>query len=67
MKTDRHGYHKIRDGSRFVLDLDRELWLACCGCNLVHRFKFKMKDGKLVVRCFREESETRRLRKKKER
>lgn len=64
MKLDRHGYHKITDGSRFVLSADRELWLACCGCSLVHRFKFRFKDGKIYVRCYRAEAETRKLRKK---
>ncbi len=64
MKRDPFGYHKLTDGARFRLELDRPLLLACCGCGLVHKFNFRLLDkaGRLVIAISRDETETRKQR-----
>lgn len=40
------------------------LW-SCCDCGLTHRYEFRLRNGKLQYRCFREGAVTRMSRSRK--
>ena len=62
-KPKRINYKVIEDGEWVQLTLDH--YLACCDCGLVHRITFKIVDGKLFMRPFRDVDATRKRRKTK--
>ncbi len=59
----RINYKVIEDGEWVRLTLDH--YLACCDCGLVHRITFKIVDGKLFMRPYRDEDATKKRRKAK--
>lgn len=36
--------------------------IACCGCGLVHKFKFKIENGKLFLKAYRDNRATGQIR-----
>jgi hypothetical protein len=64
-KIDKHGYELIESGDVFCIDPKKTLFQqACCGCNLVHQFDFKIERGKLFIKTVVDDKETKKLRKK---
>jgi hypothetical protein len=49
------------------LTMPREYRLACCDCSLVHRFEFRIRDGKIQWRAFRDNRATANRRRAKKR
>jgi hypothetical protein len=46
--SSRSKYDQIYDGEWF--DLPGKMDLACCDCGLVHKFRSRLKDGKIQIR-----------------
>jgi hypothetical protein len=66
MPKQKHDRHFI-NGESLVLELPATIEDVCCDCGLVHfRFLYEEK-GKLVIRTFRDDHSTRKLKNQKKR
>jgi len=62
-------YDKVQPG-QWVRPIRRNYRMACCDCGLVHRMEFKLipwaRGKKILFRAYRDEAESRRLRKNRQ-
>jgi len=56
-------YEQIHDGEWFRPQLTNN-FERCCDCALVHRVEYRIIDGHIEIRCWRDERKTSALRRK---
>jgi len=58
-------YPKVHAGEKVLVKWRREDYkMACCDCGLVHRLRFNVKGGTLVMRAWRENRATGQIRRR---
>lgn len=57
------GYKKVKSGE-WVQPIRRGYKMACCDCGLVHVFDFRIYDGHVQLRAFRDNRKTAAMRRK---
>jgi hypothetical protein len=62
-KQDKSGeeYYQVEEGE-WVDIVRRGFVMVCCDCRLTHTMNLKIKDRKTHLQCFRDDKETKRLR-----
>jgi hypothetical protein len=58
-------YPQVENGGWVNVPAGHTLKLACCDCSLVHRIKFRKRDGALQLQFVRDERATAAIRRKK--
>jgi hypothetical protein len=56
----------LAPGEAWIVEPGRSVYLACCDCRLIHRIRFTMKGGKIIMRWYRDDHATRTLRRRKD-
>ncbi len=59
-------YKQAEDGE-WVQPVRRNYKMACCDCGLVHRVDFRIRDGRIQFRAYRDNRATAAKRRKKDR
>lgn len=56
MAKETKGYVELVDGKWY--HFTKTDYLICCDCNLVHKMKFKVENGKIFIKLWRDERST---------